>query len=143
LVAALLPAHIYADGDSVSVDLSVNVVSGPVVYTLNAIGVGTTKATLCGWLADLGTDPSVLVSFGWDNVSHAGDPAAYSNWTVPQVKTKAGFFKIRIEGLTPGTTYYFRAKAVGDTTVYGREFSFRTHPGCFWWWGWWWYFHWR
>ena len=29
-------------------------------------------------------------------------------------------------GLTPGTTYYYKAKAVGDGTVYGAEMSFTT-----------------
>ena len=143
LVGVLSFQGIKADEDSASVNLKVNVVSGPTVFTRGAIGVGTTKATLRGWLADLGTDTSVLVSFGWDTVSHAGDPTAYSNWTVPKVKTRTGFLKTRIGGLTPGTTYYFRARAVGDITVHGEEFSLRTHPEWHCWCNWWrWYFHW-
>ena len=96
LAGALSLQGLNADEDTASVDLKVNVVEGPTVFTRSAIGVGITKATLRGWLADLGTDPSVLVSFGWDTVSHAGDPLAYSHWTVPQVKTRTGFFKTRI-----------------------------------------------
>ena len=136
LIAVLSPQEIQADEGSAEVTLTVNIVEKPVVFTLDAIGVGTNKATLRGWLADLGTAPSVLVSFGWDNESHAGDATAYPNWTVPQVKTRTGFFKTRIEGLTPGTTYYFRAKAEGDVIIYGQELSFRTHPGWHWWWYW-------
>ena len=146
-MVVLSPHEIQADEGSANVTLTVNIVSGPIIFTCSAIGVGTTKATLHGWLADLGTDPSILVSFGWDTVSNAGDPTAYANWTVPQVKTRTGFFHTRIEGLTPGTTYYFRAKAVGDTTEYGQELCFRTHPGYYWnwwWWGWWnWPFPWK
>lgn len=137
LIVVLSPQEIQADEGSAEVTLTVNIVSGPTVFTRSAIGVGTNKATLRGWLADLGTAPSVLVSFGWDTESHAGDATAYPKWTVPQVKTRTGFFQIRIEGLTPGTNYYFRAKAEGDATVYGQELSFRTHPG--WHWNWWWY----
>ncbi len=143
-MAALSPNYIKADEDSASVTLTVNVVSDPVVYTLSVIGVGTTTATLRGWLADLGTASSVQVSFGWDTVSHAGDPVAYANWTAPQVKKKRGFFQTRIYGLSPCTTYYFRAVAVGDTTVYGAEYCFRTHTVWHSWWGWWywyWYFY--
>ena len=136
LIAVLSPQEIQADEGSAEVTLTVNIVSGPTVFTCSAIGVGTTKATLRGWLADLGTAPSVLVSFGWDTESHAGDSDGYANWTVPQVKTRTGFFKTRIEGLTPGTTYYFRAKAVGDVIIYGQELSFQTQPGWNWLWYW-------
>ena len=139
----LSPNNIQADEDSVSVTLTVNVISEPVVYTCYAIGVGTTKATLRGYLADLGTPSSVQVSFGWDTVSHADDPTAYTNWTVPQVKTESGSFKTRIQGLSPSNTYYFRAKAVGDTAVYGLEYMFITHPHWHWWWGWWEFSHWN
>ena len=134
----LLPASVSADDDTVIVDLTVNVAGEPVVYTLYPIGVGATKATLCGWLADLGTAPSVQVSFGWDTTSHAGDPSGYANWTTPQIKTEPGFFKQRIYGLKKNSVYYFRAVAVGDTTTYGAEYELITHPGWhYWFWRWW------
>lgn len=140
-MVVLSPNNIQADEDSVTVTLTVNVISEPVVYTCCAIGIGTKKATLRGYLADLGTASSVQVSFGWDTVSHAADPSGYDNWTVPQVKTAPGPFRTRIHGLSPRTTYYFRAKAVGDTTVYGTEYMLITHPRWHWWWGWWEFFH--
>ena len=148
-MVVLIPQQIQADDEDESsavVILTVNVVSEPWIFTCSAIGMGTTKATLRGWLADLGTATSAAVSFSWDMVSHAGDPTTYPNWTVPQVMTKTGLFKTRIEGLIPGITYYFRAKAVGDAESYGQELYFRTHPGynCHSWW-WWkhWHSHWK
>jgi hypothetical protein len=139
----LSPDIIQADESTAEVTLTVNIVSDPVVYTWCASGVGMTQATLRGWLADLGTASSVQVSFGWDTVSHAVDPTAYACWTAPQVKTGPGYFKTHLLGLSPCTTYYFRAKAVGDTTVYGAECRFTTRPGWLWWWMWWMYFRWK
>jgi phosphodiesterase/alkaline phosphatase D-like protein len=34
--------------------------------------------------------------------------------------------QVNITGLSPGTTYYYRAKAVGSSTVYGAVMSFTT-----------------
>jgi hypothetical protein len=137
-----IPAYVSADDDTAIVNLTVNVVSPPVVFTLYPIGIGTTKATLLGWLADTGTGSSVQVKFGWDTVSHAGDPSGYANWTVPQLMTKPGCFNKRIYSLEKHTFYYFRAVAVGDTTAYGGEYAFATHPRWSdWWFTWWSWFH--
>jgi hypothetical protein len=131
---ALLPAYVSADDDTAVVNLTVNVVAEPVIYTLYPIGVGATKATLLGWLADTGTASSVQVKFGWDTVSHAGDPSGYTSWTTPGVMTEPGFFNKRISGLKKNTVYYFRAVALGDTTVCGAEYVFITHPKWNYWW---------
>jgi phosphodiesterase/alkaline phosphatase D-like protein len=40
--------------------------------------------------------------------------------------TAAEAFSLDLTGLNPGTTYYFRAKAVGDGAAYGLEESFTT-----------------
>ena len=126
---------IQADEGTANVNLEVNIVSPPSVITWKAIGVGTRKATLYGILASMGSASSVTVSFGWDIVSHADDPTAYSQWTSPQVMTHSRAFMTRIDNLMPFTKYYYRAKAEYDgITSYGYEHSFTTHPGGFWWW---------
>lgn len=116
-------------------ELRIEAVSPPSVTTSKARGVGTRQATLNGILTSLGTASSVAVSFGWDTESHAEDAAGYANWTTPsEVKTGTGAFKVRVADLTRGTTYYFRAKAEGDGTSYGKEMSFTTKPRGQWWW---------
>ena len=42
------------------------------------------------------------------------------------MKTGTGTFTADLSGLAPGTTYYYRAKAVGHGTVYGDDESFTT-----------------
>ena len=141
-------APVRADESSTEVDLHVRVVGPPLVITGLASGTGTTKATLNGYLTGLGTAPLVKVSFGWDTRSHADDPEAYAYSTPPQVKRRQGKFKQRVDWLQPGTTYYFRAKAVGDSTSYGEELRFTTGPLSPWWgkrwwerWRYWWRQH--
>lgn len=135
LILSGSPVH--ADESSSEVDLHVTVVGPPVVITCPANGIGTTKATLNGYLTGMGTASKVTVSFGWDTVSNADNPESYSHWTYPQVKRWPGKFKVRIDNLKSGTTYYFRAKAVGDSISYGEELSFTTSPhGYQWYHGW-------
>jgi len=96
--------------------------SAPTVSTEAATGVESTSAILVGDLTDLGTAGSVDVSFEW------GLTASYGNETTPQTRTSIGTFSEGITGIAPDTTYHFRAKAVGDGTAYGDDFSFTT-PG--------------
>ncbi|MCL0098945.1 Ig-like domain-containing protein, partial [Dehalococcoidia bacterium] len=93
----------------------------PTVETSEATEVTANTATLNGNLTHLGTAASVLVSFEWGTTS--GD---LDQETPPQTMTAAGTFNATITGLTPATTYYFRAKAVGDLPAYGEELSFTT-----------------
>jgi len=61
------------------------------------------------------------VSFDW------GTTTDYGNTTTVQTMTGIGAFSYALDGLlTPGTTYHFRAKAVGDGTVYGDDLTFTT-----------------
>ncbi len=97
----------------------------PVVTTNAADNLGPFTATLHGNLTDMGTAATVDLSFQYGTTS--GDltsettPAAYSS-TLPYAYSAA------ISGLTMGTRYYFRAKAVGDATGYGDELYFDTLP---------------
>jgi len=92
----------------------------PAVTTDAASGVTTNSATLNGTLTSLGNASSVDVSFEW------GLTASYGNETSPQTMPATGDFNALISGLDPGTTYHFRAKAVGNGTAYGDDVIFTT-----------------
>jgi transglutaminase-like putative cysteine protease len=93
----------------------------PAVTTNDAIEVASSSATLNGKLTAMGSAASVAVSFEYGTA-----PAVYSGETAPESKTAAWSFSHSLEGLSPGVTYYYRAKAVGNGTVYGTEKSFTT-----------------
>ena len=88
-----------------------------------ASSITTNSARLNGYLDDLGTAGSVTVSFVWGTTP--GGP--YPNETSGDVTSSTGAFYFDKGSLTPGTTYYYKAKADGDgSPVYGVERSFTT-----------------
>ena len=93
----------------------------PTVIT-NAVSSVTTKsATLQGYL-DLGGEPQMQVSFKW------GLTTAYSSGeTTPKPMYSSGDFSFPLSGLLSGTTYHYRAHAVGSEAL-GADMSFTT-PG--------------
>ena len=91
----------------------------PSVPTNDANNITTNAARLNGSLTSLGSASTVNVSFEWGT-----SPGSYPNESTPQVMTTTGVFSFDLSTLTPGTTYYFRAKAIGDGTSYGDEKSF-------------------
>ncbi len=87
-----------------------------------ATSVTRDGATLNGGLTDMGTAESVQVSFQYGTTS-----GSYANETTPVTKDAVpASLSAAITGLTGGTTYYFRVKAVGDATGYSDELSFTT-----------------
>lgn len=93
----------------------------PVVTTNAAGNVTSNSATLNGNLTSIGnTTPPVSVSFEW------GPTASYGNETTPGNLTGPAEFSADLSGLSPGTTYHFRAKAVGNGTAYGADMTFST-----------------
>jgi len=92
----------------------------PTVETDNATAVAATSATLNGFLDSMGTAPTVNTWFAW-GITHD-----CSNSTPVQIKDSRGFLRADLTGLTPLTTYYFRAKVNGDGTAEGSESSFTT-----------------
>jgi phosphodiesterase/alkaline phosphatase D-like protein len=115
-----------ADGDGDPVygeeKSSTTLTTAPTVTTGAATPVVTTSATLNGDLTLLGTAASVTVSFVWGTA----DGGPYTSETTGQVKDAIGAFTADLSGLTPGTVYYYKAKAVGADTVYGDQQSFTT-----------------
>jgi len=130
-ISGLAPETIYhfrakavGDGDAVygsDMTFTTGTIS-PKATTGAATDIATTSATLNGTLDDLGTASSVIVSFEWGTT--ASGP--YPNRTLNQTMTGTGIFSDNLTGLGPGTTCYYRAKAVGEATGYGNEKSFTT-----------------
>ena len=101
--------------------LSHTTTAPPLVSTNDATRITANSATLNGDLTALGSTPNVDVSFQWGTRSKH-----YSNKTTAVARTDTGTFSSNITGLTSNTTYYYRAKAVGDGTGSGSEMSFST-----------------
>ena len=92
----------------------------PMVITTTATDVTSNSATLNGTLYNLGSATSVQVSFEWGNTTN------YGNETPEQTESLPTVFSADISGLTPGTTYHFKARAVGDSTAYGFDMTLTT-----------------
>jgi hypothetical protein len=95
---------------------------GPEVTTNPATNVTSGSATLNGNLTNLGNYSWAYVSFEW------GGNITYGNETTPGNMTTTGSFSANISGLSPNTTYHFRAKALGNGTdpFYGNDATFTT-----------------
>jgi len=96
--------------------------TAPEVTTSAATSVEQTTSILNGYLDSLGTAGSVTVCFQW------GTTTEYGNETAPQSETEIGSFSASLAGITPNTTYHFRAKVVGDGANYGIDMTFTTPP---------------
>ena len=98
----------------------------PGVTTSAATNINTTEVVLNGNLYDFGTHPHVAeVYFLWGTTRDG----PYPNQTTPQEMNNRGAFSFNLTGLTPNTTYYFKAKAVCsffNGTDIGDENSFVT-----------------
>ncbi|MBA7711257.1 hypothetical protein ES703_120212 [subsurface metagenome] len=70
----------------------------------------------------MGTAETVAVSFRWGT-----SPGSYPNETIPETLSTTAVFDAHLTDLQANTTYYFRAKAVGDGTSYGSERQFTTY----------------
>ena len=97
--------------------------SAPSVTTNAPSGVTTTAALFNGNLAGLGTAPTVRASFEWGTAS-----GVYSNSTSPRTMASTGPFSQAVSGLSPATTYFFRARADGGVAGidFGDEMTFST-----------------
>jgi hypothetical protein len=115
MVLALLLATLFLPG----------IVSGnSEVTTLAATDVGTSSATLNGYTSWEGYDGvEVMAYFKY------GLTTSYGETTTPTYISSPGSFSAQISGLTPGTTYHFKA-VIDDnapTTIhYGSDRTFTT-----------------
>jgi titin len=135
------PVHKYADPGFYTVSLTVDGVGGsdsetivsyvyvmglaPLVTTNPATAITTDSATLNAHLDDLGTASSVDVSFQLaTDAYYTSSGGSYDYETGTASMTGPGNFWADLSGLTPGTMYHFRAKAVGHGTAYGGDMTF-------------------
>ncbi len=92
------------------------------VTTIPADNVASRSARLNGNLTSLGSESDVTVSFIWGTA-----PGSYTHETPERVRDSSGPISFELVGLSPGTTYYYIAKADGHQgSVYGSELSFTT-----------------
>ena len=97
----------------------------PEVTTNMATHMTTDTAWLNGNLTDRGTATTDSVSFVYGTTPKG----PYLNSTSPRPTTETGPFHDGVTGLTPFTTYYFKARADGGIygTGYGAEDNFTTN----------------
>ena len=95
----------------------------PSLISLPAVVKGVTVASLNAYLFGLGNDNLVNVSFEY------GTTASYGSSTPAQIQTAPGPFCADIIGLTPDTTYHFRAKVEGNQIIVGSDLTFTTPGG--------------
>jgi len=91
------------------------------VQTLEAGRIETASVELGGNLLCLGTASEVEVSFLWGRTE-----ACDEGETIAEIMSAPGEFVCDLSDLSPDTTYYYKAKAVGDVTGYGEGESFTT-----------------
>ena len=92
----------------------------PTVSTGSASSISATGATLNGTLSADGGE-ACTCSFQW------GKTTSYGNTTSTLSRTTGQTFARSISGLSPKTTYHYRAKAVNSAgTVYGTDKTFTT-----------------
>jgi hypothetical protein len=115
-------AKAVGDGTGYGVEKNFTTLTSPTVTTNDVGNIGIDTAQLNGTLDDLGTAVSADVSFEW-GVTLSGP---YPNATTPETVNVTGTYSFSLSSLTENTTYYFRAKAVGDGTGYGVERNFTT-----------------
>jgi len=95
------------------------------VSTGGATWASSTSATLDGTLT-LGTDTSATVSIEY------GPTISYGSSTTAESKSSTGSFSGTATSLSAGTTYHYRAKAVGSPsgdTIYGADATYAHTSG--------------
>jgi len=95
----------------------------PLVITGNSSFVTRNSAILDGNLDSLGSANNVNVSFEWGLSS-----GIYTEETIVQSINTTGSFRCNLGGLSANTTYYYRAKGIGDGLSHGEDKSFVTLP---------------
>jgi hypothetical protein len=108
-------------GTALGQDIVFNV--PPTVLTGGTRAVSTNSATLVGTLLDKGSADTVSLSFEY------GITGSYGQTMSGQTGTETGTFFATIRDLTPGQTYHYRMKAVGQGTSWGDDATFATMSG--------------
>jgi len=118
IIACIFALFLITSLPSLSSDFAIVQAEEPSVTTNDASNITTTGATLNGKLTDKGASDNITVRFQW------GLAISYGSETTTQVMTTTGTFDTSISGLSPDTTYHFRA--IADGTSYGEDETFTT-----------------
>ncbi|MEK7353821.1 MAG: hypothetical protein AABZ77_04870, partial [Chloroflexota bacterium] len=107
-------------GTAAGADMTLATLPLLAVSTSAATNIKINSATVSGNLISLGTAATVNVFFEY------GTTIAYGSNTSAQVMTSIGAFSANLLGLSPGTTYHFRARADGGVhgTALGNDMEF-------------------
>jgi len=114
-----------SDSDSMRISVrNTSYGSYPDVETEYATNIDDDRATLRGYLSDMGGSDSCKVWFQWGRTSSYGQSTSYSR------KYDTGSFSKEISGLSSNTSYHFRAVAENDEELfYGEDRTFYTSGG--------------
>ncbi len=121
-----LPDRDTADGTQNGVitwgtNTSITITAGDITTSLSATSVGVTSAMMQGELFYIGTFASVYLSFQY------GLDTTYGYSTTESSVAVAGSISVSLTGLTPNTTYHYRAIArSGVVYAYGADITFIT-----------------
>ncbi|MBI4283225.1 MAG: hypothetical protein HY663_02005, partial [Chloroflexi bacterium] len=94
-------------GTANGTDMTFTTLTPPTVSTGNVTNVTANSATISGNLTSLGSASAVNVFFEY------GTTTSYGSKTIAESMTATGTFSANLIGLSPGTTYHFRAQADG------------------------------
>lgn len=103
--------------------------TAPTATTSAASGIATTSATLNGTVNANASSTTVTFEYGTSSTSYSSSVSA-----APATVTGSSITSVSysLSGLTAGTTYYFRVKAVNaGGTTYGAQQSFTTTAASF------------
>jgi len=106
-------AKAVGDGTDTGDELSFNTQSAPPGAPVVSAGLwanGFTTATLAGYLNSLGSSGFASLFFDWGLTTGYGNTVAAD----PPALSSPAYFFADLTGLTPGTTYHFQARAVGN-----------------------------
>ena len=112
--------------DNIRVDAQSLIPPGAaVVENLAATDVTTTTVTLGGEVTDVG-DGAPAITIFWGTSDGGVNPVSWQN-SVNLAGTHSGMFSAGVTGLSPGTTYYFTARATNSAgeswSLAGGEFE--------------------
>jgi Tfp pilus assembly protein PilO len=91
-----------------------------VVKTVGATNITDVSAVLNGELLEVDTHGVFYVAFDY------GETDNYTDSTVFDTVYRPGDFFFELTGLSPETTYHFRATVQGNDKIYGADMTFRT-----------------
>ncbi len=107
-----------------------NEADAPEVVTTDPQEIGRTSAVIWADLKEVGPVRPVNYGFLWDTQGNLNTLITKSNFVIGSTSDKKTF-SIKIENLTPATTYYYRgfaANADYSKIYYGNVVSFNTQP---------------